>query len=390
MNDKQLKALKPRPKLYRVGCGEGLALEVMPTGSKLWRYRFRFDGKERMLSLGGYPKVTLGEARVLRDKEREKLDAGKDPSDERATQKFLANGYRTFEKIANRYFDEHAEETRRAAEDSRDRLTRWVYPALEGKAINSVTFKDLLKTLQRIEFAGKHETARRARSDISRVFRFAKIKGFVENDPTPPAQALKGHTSKPFPNVTDPKKVGAILRAVDAFDGQITTRIGLQLLPRLLCRPGELRTLKWSEVHADEIRLDESRTKQGQPHVIPLSKQSKLLLAELRTVTGDGELCFPSILDPKRPMSDATLGAALRRLGFAREELVPHSFRKIGSTMLHELGYESAWIERQLGHTDANKIRAVYSHAEFLPKRRVMMQEWSNHLDALRDQTSLA
>ena len=223
--------------------------------------------------------------------------------------------------------------------------------------------------------------ASRVRRDISKVFRYAMARGMIKNDPTPIKEALQGHKVKPYPVVTDPAKVGEILRAIDDYEGQKITKLGLQLLPILICRPGELRTLRWSEVHEDEIRLDQSRTKAGIIHVIPLSSQAKAILKELREITGHTEFCFPSTRSSDRAMSDNTLTAALRRMGFTKEELVPHSFRKIGSSALHEMGFDTLHIEKQLGHTDKNQVRATYNHATYLDARRQMLQAWADKLD---------
>ncbi len=337
-----------------------------------------------MISLGKFPKVSLADARKLRDTERDILDSGMDPAEERRFEKFKAAGAFTFKKIASQYLDDHANETKTAAETSRARFEKWVYPFVGGLAFDAVTRVDLLKIIRRIEADGKGETAKRVRADISRVYRWAIARCMIDADPTPIKEALKARKVVPYPNVTDPKKLAGILRAIDDYEGEKTTKLGLQLLPLLLCRPGELRTLRWSEVHEDEIRLDESRTKAGIVHLIPLSTQAKAILNELREITGHTEFCFPSTRSADRPMSDNTLNAALRRMGFTKEELVAHSFRKIASTALHELGFESMWIEKQLGHTDRNKIRAIYNHADYLNARRQMLQEWSDHLDSLK------
>ncbi|TDJ28377.1 MAG: DUF4102 domain-containing protein [Gammaproteobacteria bacterium] len=388
MNASELKALKPKKSLYRRTAGGGLYIEVTPNGSKLWRHRYRYSGRENMLTLGKYPKVSLKEARRRRDEQRDLLDEGKDPSEERRYENFKRSGTYNFKVVAEAFQDALAEKTRTSAEDTRARFVRWVYPYIGNKLVDEISFRDVMLIIQRIEFAGRGETARRTRAAISRVFRYAMARGMVTSDPTPLKEALKAHEVVPYPNVTDPKKLAGILKAIDGYDGQASTKAGLQLLPMLLCRPGELRTLRWDEVHEDEIKLDESRTKQGQPHIIPLSNQAKAILSELHEVTGHSLYVFPGVRSADRCMSDNTLNAALRRMGYTSDELVSHSFRKIGSTMLHEQGYDSAWIERQLGHTDRDKIRAVYNHAQHLEGRRKMMQAWSDYLTELKSESS--
>lgn len=383
MNAKQVQALKPKDKMYRVSCGDSLFIEVQPSGRKLWRYRFRWDGRESMLSLGTYPAVSLADARKKRDAERDLLDAGQNPAEVRRQAEAKSAGKHTFRAQAEEFFDAKAKQTRTAAEDSRKRFVKWVYPKIGGTQLDELEFNDVLAMLRRIEKAGKGETARRVRADVGRIFKHAMASGLVKHDPTPLPAALVGHKPKPYPVITDPKKLAGVLRAIEGYDGETQTRIALQLLPRLLMRPGELRKLLWAEVFPEEIRLPESKTKQGTPHVVPLSTQAKTLFANLHNLTGDSKYCFPSFRSNERPMSDNTCNAALRRLGYKGNVIVGHSFRKIGSTFLHEQGYPSEWVERQLGHVDRDKIRATYNYAQHLDDRRVMMQEWSDWLDEL-------
>jgi integrase len=381
-----LKGLEPREKLYRFSCGGGLLLEVAPTGSKLWRYRFRHNGGESMLAIGSFPETSLKRARELRDEQAELLESGHNPAEVRRKQEAKASGAHTFKAVATTYFDAKAKQTRVAAEDSRSRFENWVFPKIGTKDIGEIEFADVLALLRKIEKAGRGETARRVRADIGRVFRFAMASGLVKSDPTPLPEALVGREITPYPN-PPLKKVAAILRAIDHYDGHAVTKIALQLLPRLLCRPGELRKLRWSDVRKDHIELDASDTKQGAKHIIPLSTQSRALLDELYELTEHSKYCFPTLTSAHRCMSDNTLNMALRRMGFTADEVVAHSFRKVGSTALHEQGYESQWIERQLGHTDRDKIRATYNHAQHLDSRRQMMQQWSDFLDELKEKS---
>jgi len=335
-----------------------------------------------MISLGRFPKVTLKAARELRDEQREVLDSGENPSDHRRKEKAKGAGENAFNYVATEFFDAHAKKAPVGAESSKVRFERWVYPHIGDRDVDEISFSDVMAILRRMEKMERFDTAKSVRADISRVYRYAKASGKAKTDPTPTKDALLPYEATPFPN-PDPKEVPGILRAIDGYP-HLLTRAALQLLPLTMARPGEVRALQWDEIHGDEIRLSARRTKQQRDHIIPLSKQAEAILDDVHELTSGGKFVFPSVRSAERCMSDNTLNAALRRIGFTKEELVAHSFRKICSTGLHELGFDTLWIEKQMGHTDTNKIRAVYNAAEYLPKRKKMLQGWANHLDNLK------
>lgn len=389
MNAKEVAAFKPRDRVYKRADYGGLYLEIHPkgrkhpNGRKTWRFRYHRNGSDTYLALGDYPKVSLQRARELRDVERDILDSGEDPARVREQRALRERHGSTFKEIAEAYLDERIAATRRSGADTRAKFKRWVYPEIGDIPIRDVKNSDLLRVLDWVEFNGKHETARRIRGALSKIFRRQVARGMIERDPTPDVDGMADRVVNHYPVMTDPVKVGGLLRAIDSYEGEPITRLGLKLLMMLMCRPGELRTLRWDEVYEDEIRLDESRTKTCVIHIIPLSSQAKVALDELRGLTGDGTYCFPGTRSPDRCMSDNTLNAALRRMGFTKEEIVAHSFRKIASSRLHELGFNSLHVEKQLGHADGNKIRAIYNHADYLDARRKMMQAWADDLALL-------
>lgn len=240
---------------------------------------------------------------------------------------------------------------------------------------------------RRVEARGAIEIAHRALQNCGQILRYAIATGRAEHDVTTYLKgALKTQKNKHYATITDPQKVGELMRAIDDYRGQFIVAYALKILPHVFSRPGELRKAEWIEIDFDakEWRIPAERMKMRQQHIVPLSKQVVLLLKELREVTGSNNLLFPSLRTTSRPISDATLTAALRRMGYAKEEIVPHGFRAMASTLLNELGYNRDWIERQLSHSDKDAIRTAYNHAEFLPERRKMMQEWSNYLDKLK------
>ncbi len=383
MNASELKALKPKKSLYRRTCGGGLYIEVCPNASMLWRFRYWHNGRENMLSLGRYPRISLKKARELRDVERDILDEGVDPGEQRRKERAKEAGENAFKFVATEFFDAHARKAPVGAEASKVRFERWVYPYVGDRDIDAINFSELMGILKRLEMLERFDTAKSVRADIARVYRYAKASGKAKTDPTPTKDALLPYVATPFPN-PDPKEVPGILRAVDDYKYPLV-RAALQLLPLTMTRPGEIAGLEWAEVLDDEIRLPTTRTKEKRAKVIPLSTQARAILDEVHELTGGGKYVFPSVRSASRCMSNNTLNAALRRMGFTREELVAHSFRKIASTGLHELGgYDSLWIEKQMGHTDLNKVRAVYNAAEYLPQRRKMLQAWGDHLTALK------
>ncbi len=388
LTDTRLRNLKPRAKLYRVADSAGLCIEVKPTGSKLWRYRYRVNSVAKMLSMGAYPEISLREARQRRDKARKLLQDGKDPSAERQAAKVDAAkaSANSFETIARRWL------ARQDVAEATLIKNRWLLdlaiPEIGKRAITGITPREILTMLRKIESAGKLETAQRVKQKIGQVFRYAIIEGVAETDPTGSLRgALKAPKGRHHAAITEPKAIGALLRAIDGFEGQPVTLAALRLLPLVFVRPGELRHADWSEFDLDEAvwRIPAEKMKMKAAHIVPLSHQAVAILRELYLLTGPTGYVFPGVRTASRPMSENTINAALRRLGYSKDEMTGHGFRAMASSRLNEMGWNADAIERQLAHAESNAVRAAYSHgAEYLDERRKMMQSWADYLDNLR------
>ena len=392
LTDTQIrKALKPKDKPYKKADDKGLYLLVNPDKSKWWRFKYRFEGKEKSLSLGVYPDVGLKQARDRRDEARRLLADGIDPSARRHATKAAKseNGVNTFQAIATQW---HGKVT--LVESTRVKHLSFfendVFPWIGRRPIAELTAPDLLAIIKRIEARGALDVARRVHNLCGRVFRYAVGYGLCDRDPSrdielrdilPPTN-VQHHAS-----VTDPNEVGALLRAIDGFKGTFVTRCALRLSPMLFVRPGELRHAEWTEFDfaKAEWRIPAEKMKMREQHIVPLSKQAVAILNEIKPLTGHIRYVFPGGRTRERPMSENTVNAALRRMGYAKDEMTGHGFRSIASTLLHELGCEHAVIERQLAHGERNKVSAAYNHAEHLPARRKMMQQWADYLDNLRN-----
>lgn len=391
LTDAKLRALKHRDALYRVTDSAGLAVEVPVNGAPRWRFRYRFDGKAKMLSLGTYPSVSLAQARLRRDAARASLANGVDPSASRREAKreralALAPAH-TFSSVAELWMS-HQDVAEATALKSRWIFTNYLYPDLGSRPIREITSREVLDTLRKIEGGDLLETARRAKIRVGQVFRFAIIEGFADVDPTTSLRgALKAPKVKHHAAIVDPHKVGELLRAIDGFSGQYVTLCALRFAPLVFVRPGELRQAEWSEFDLSEAiwRIPGARMKMKTPHIVPLSKQAVAILRELHGFTGHGRLVFPSIRSASRPMSENTINAALRRLGYAGDEMTGHGFRSLAATRLNEMGWNADAIERQLAHAESNKVRDAYTHAaQYLSERKKMMQAWADYLDGLR------
>lgn len=399
LSDTALKKAAAKEKAYNLSDGGGLGLEVQPTGSKWWRLRYRFDGKEKMLSLGVYPDVSLKDARDRRDKARQDIALGIDPSNKRKAEKtsratLAAN---SFEVVAREWHltihkpkvsEGHAARTL-------VRLEQDVFPWLGAEPVATITAPKLLETMRRIESRGAIETAHRALQACGQVFRYAIATGRAERNPAADIQgALQPVIVKHMPAITDPKRVGELLRSIGDYQGQPVTRAALQLAPLVFVRPGELRKAEWSEFDLDDAlwRIPSDRMKRtkvqkaaGAAHVVPLPRQAVEILRDLHPLTGHGRYVFPSLRTGERPMSDNAVLSALRRMGYPKEEMTGHGFRAMARTMLAErLNIDEAVIEAQLAHSVKDSLGRAYNRTEFLEQRRNMLQTWADHLDALR------
>jgi integrase len=359
---------------------------VTPTGGRLWRFRYRLGGVEKLLTLGAYPDVPLKRARERREDARKLVADGIDPNAKRRAEK--AAHANTFEAIADEWLD--LQRKTLAAETLEilgTRLKSFLYPYVGSRPITSITAQELLATLRRIEARGTHETAHRVRSLAGRVFRYAVATGRAQHDiATDLKDALAPAKCRNFASVTEPARVGELLRAIDGYTGQPVTAMALKLAPLVFVRPGELRGAEWSEFDLEgaEWRIPAVRMKMGEQHIVPLSRQAVAILRELQILTGGGRYVFPSLLSAERPMSDNTINAALRRLGYASDEQTGHGFRSMASTLLNEQGFPPDVIELQLAHSERNKVRAAYNRAQRLEERRKMMQSWADYLGTLR------
>lgn len=340
--------------------------------------------------MGIYPDVSLKHARDRRDHSRQQVAAGIDPSRARKLDRKIARlaATHSFEAVAREWFSKHSPNWA----DSHSskiirRLERDIFPWLGSRPIAEIEAPDLLESIRRIEDRGAIETAHRALNNCGRVFRYAIATGRATRDP---AQDLRGALppSRPrhHPSIVEPKAIGGLLRAIDAYDGTFVTKCALKLAPYVFLRPGELRQGLWVEVDFESAtwRIGSGRMKARRPHIVPLAGQSLKILKDLKPLTGSRNLIFPGIRSPRQPMSENTINVALRRLGYTKNEMTGHGFRSMASTLLNEQGWHHDAIERQLAHIDQNSVRAAYNYAEYLPERRKMMQAWADYLDFLK------
>lgn len=392
LTDTRLRALKPRATVYRVSDMGGLSIEVRPSGAKCWRFRYRFAGKANMLALGEYPAMSLQDARRERDRQRALLKAGQDPSAVRQDERLRASlaSADSFEAVAREWMAQRGEWTAATHQRATWILETYAFPWIGRRPVSSMTALDVLALVRRPESLGKHDTATRLKQRIGQVMRYAVGTGRADRDPTADLRGvLKTVKVRHHAGLTDRAAVGALMRAIWDYRGHAPTVLALRIAPLVFLRPGELRQGVWGEIDLDaaEWRIPADRMKMRTPHIVPLSRQAVELLRELEPHTGGSphNFLFPSIRTRRRPMSDNTIGAALRKLGFTSDMQTAHGFRTTASTLLNEAGFNRDWIERQLAHSERDGVRAAYNYAEWLPERRRMMQAWADLLDALRD-----
>ena len=390
LTDAACRAAKPTSALRKLSDMGGLQLWVTPTGSRLWRLAYRFAGKQKLLSIGAYPDVSLLMAREARDDAKKLLAEGRDPSAAKKLSKLAGDRLdNTFRAIAQEYVAKLQREGRAVTTITKiEWLLGFAVPVLGTLKVDTIRPIEVLAVLRKVEARGRYETARRLRSTIGSVFRYAIATARAESDPTAPLQgALTSPIVKSRAAITEPAPVGALLRAIDDFDGQPTTRAALKLMALLFPRPGELRAAQWSEFdfRTATWTIPPERTKMRRPHRVPLPRQALEELANLRTTLGVGGLVFPSVRTVKRPISENTLNAALRRLGYSKDQATAHGFRATASTLLNESGkWSSDAIERQLGHIEGNDVRRAYARGENWEERVAMMSWWADYLDRLR------
>jgi len=391
LTDVKLRSLKRAEKLYRVADSGGLCIEVQPSGSRLWRFRYRFGGKAKMLSLGAYPECPLTEARRKRDELRAELRAGSDPSDQRKAAKMSERNAAatSFESVAREWFEKISPSLAPATAEKTVRfLERDVFPWVGVRPIASINAQELLPVLRRIEGRGAVETSHRVHQTCSRIFRYAVVTGRAQRDPAADLRgALAPIKTTHRAAITEPNGLADLLRAIDGYRGHFATTCALRLAPLVFVRPGELRHAEWAEIDlkAAEWRIPAAKMKMRADHIVPLSVQAVEILRELQPLTSRSRYVFPSLRSAHRPMSENTINAALRRLGFDKGQMTGHGFRATASSLLNEQGWNRDAVERQLAHAERNKVRAAYNRAEHLPERRKMMQAWADYLDSLRN-----
>lgn len=398
LTDLKIRNAKPLEKPYKLTDSGGMYLEIRPNGSKYWRLKFRFAGKEKLLALGVYSApgrpasetITLTEARKLRDEAKKLIKDGIDPSHQRKVEKITKtqSTANTFEGVAEEWLEKFsAKKAASTIEKTRFILRRDIFPWLGALPIADIKPHDLLAVLQRIEGRGALETAHRAKQYAGQILRYAVGTKRAERDIS---QDLKG--ALPPPNVkhraaiTDPAKFGELIRAIDGFNGTFTVKCALKLAPLIFVRPGELRRTEWAwvDMDASTICYPASVMKMREDHMVPLSSQALEVLREIQPLTGRGKYVFPSIRTSEQPMSEAAINAALRRMGFAQEEMTGHGFRAAARTIMDEvLGFRVDLIEHQLAHAVKDPNGRAYNRTAHLPQRREMMQGWADYLDGL-------
>lgn len=395
LSDVGIRNAKPRPAAFKMADGHGLYVLVQPDGRRYWRFDYRYLGRRKTLALGVYPTVGVADARKRHQAARQILEDGKDPGTERKLDAAAAriSDRNTFGVVADEWLEVKVKGEGKAARTYNK--NRWLIgiakESLDARPITTILPSDLLKVLRGLERKGHLESAARLRTVFGRVFRYAIVTDRAEKNP---AEALSEAISAPVVRhhaaILDPKKVGALLRALDGYDGEPGTAAALKFAPYVFVRPGELRMAEWKEVDlaAATWRIPPEKMKMGLPHIVPLSRQAVAQLKEVAALSGTCRYVFPSLRYGDRPLSENTLNAALRRLGFTKDEMTTHGFRTVASTHLNESGqFQRDWIERQLAHVEGNKVRASYNAAEYLPHRKAMMQWWADHLDALKANT---
>jgi integrase len=389
LTDTAIRNAKPCQKPLKLFDGGGRFLLVAPTGGRLWRLKYRFGGKEKLLALGAYPAVSLKDAREGRDDARKLLAQDVDPGENRKARKAatLASAADSFEVIAREWFAKYAPTWAEShATKVVQRLEKDVFPWLGARPIAQIAAPELLTVLRRIEDRGALDTALRAKQNCGQVFRYAVATGRAERDPSGDLRgALAPVKHENFASITDPAQVAELLRAIDAFRGTFVVKCALQIAPMLFVRPGELRTAEWAAFDLDKAEWRYLVTKTKTEHLVPLSAQAVALLRELHALTGQRRYVFPG-RDPHKPMSGAAVNAALRRLGYdTRTEITGHGFRAMARTILHEeLHFKPEVIEHQLAHKVPDALGAAYNHTRFLTERRGMMQQWADYLDLLK------
>ncbi|MGM0785617.1 MAG: tyrosine-type recombinase/integrase [Pseudomonadota bacterium] len=385
-----VKTAKPQPKTTKLADGGGLFLEVRPTGSKYWRMKYRYAGKEKLLAIGTYPEISLAAAREARDQARRRLAEGTDPSRAKQLERQLGEqvAANTFQLVALEWLErvhqhevvpDHYQRNKR-------RLERDAFPIIGKEPLSDISAPQLLACLRRIEERGHVETAHRVKTLCGQVFRYGISTGRAERDPTPDLRgALRPHKTKHHAALTEPGEVAELLRAIDGYGGQPVTIAALKLAPLVFTRPGELRQARWADIDLEDGTWSFQASKTGQPLVVPLPTQAVAILRELHGLTWRSDYVFPGARSNQRPMSNVAIKAALDRMGF-KGQMTAHGFRAMARTILAErLNYPEHYIEQQLAHAVKDANGRAYNRTQHIEQRREMLQSWANYLDELRN-----
>lgn len=387
LTDSAIRTAKPREKLYRLTDAGGLCLEITPNGSKLWRLRYRFADKAKMLGLGAYPAVSLAKAREKREEARKVLASGVDPSaHKQAEKRAQAAQAHTFEMLAREWFSYNAPRWAEATADkARSYLEKDLIPALGRRPVGDITRPELVELVRQVEKRGAFNAARKIRQWLGQIFRYGLAKGAVESNPATDLNVVAAHgpRARHHPHVSL-SELPELLRRLDASNSDLLTRQAVRLLLLTGARPGELRQAPWTEFDLDSATwtVPAERMKARRPHIVPLPRQAVVILRSLQELTGTYPLVFAGKANRARPMSENTVNKSLRVIGYEGRQ-TGHGFRHLLSTELNGRGYNRDWIERQLAHGDKDEIRGTYNHAHYLEQRRGMMQSWADEIDAL-------
>ena len=396
LTDTAIRKAKPADKVQRLFDAGGLYLEIAKTGGKWWRLKYRFDGKEKRLSLGIYPDTSLATARDKRDAARKLLAAGVDPGEHRKAEKLAGEeqAANSFEVIAREWLAKYSPTWAQSTGDKiTSRFERDLFPWLGRRPIATITPKELLAVVHRIADRGATETAHRALRSCGQVFRYAIATGRAERNPAtdlrgalPPIRETAHRAA-----IVDPAAIGGLLRAIDGYQGAFATRCALRLAPLLFVRPGELRQAEWTEIDLDaaEWNIPADKMKTREPHLVPLAPQAVAILRDLYALTGRGRYVFPNPRTGSRPMSNNGVLSALRRMGYGKDEMTGHGFRAMARTVFDEvLNFRPDYIEHQLAHAVRDPNGRAYNRTAHLAERRKMMAAWADYLDQLRDSGS--
>jgi integrase len=389
----QVKQAKPAAKPYKLSDGEGMYLLVQATGSKYWRLKYRYGGKEKTLALGVYPSVSLQEARSRKLAARELLSKQIDPSEARRVERITRDiaSADSFEAVAIEWYENKLQGKSDSYRDRTKRLLKNdLYPPLGSRPISQITAPELLMALRKVEARGAVDMAHRAKQTAGQVFRYAVATGRAERDPSTDLKgALKSKTKKHHAAITEPLEVGKLLLAIESFQGTPTVKAALQLSPLFFQRPGEIRGMEWAEINweAEQWELPADKMKMRQPHIVPLCTQAIDILTALHRLTGRGRYVFPSARGASRSLSENGVRVALRTMGYDNETMTPHGFRAMARTILDEvLNYRVDYIEHQLAHAVRDANGRAYNRTAHLPQRKAMMQGWADYLDNLKAQ----